>query len=264
VSAEASRPQAESPQRPTSELIIGRHPILEALRAGRRLNRLMVAEGAHGAAPSEILRLAAERSVTVQRVPRERLDALSDHHQGVVADAAPYVYAEFSDVLDALERADREYPPLVLAVDALQDPQNFGNLLRTALAIGVEAVILPERRSVGVTPAVGRASAGAIEHLRIARVVNLTQTLNDLKQAGLWVVGLDAEAPESYLNVDLAGPLVVVVGSEGAGLGRLVAETCDTTVRLPMVGPLDSLNAAVAGSVVLYEALRQRRLAAPA
>jgi 23S rRNA (guanosine2251-2'-O)-methyltransferase len=221
----------------------------------------MVADGAHGAAPSEILRLAAERNIPVQRVPRERLDALSDHHQGIVADAAPYAYADFAQVVGAIRDAPKGQPPLVLAVDALQDPQNFGNLLRTALAVGVQAVILPERRSVGVTPAVGRASAGAIEHLQVARVVNLTRALGELKQAGLWIVGLDAGAAASYDETDLTMPLALVVGSEGSGLSRLVGQTCDVTVRLPMGAQLDSLNAAVAGSVVLYEALRQRRAA---
>ena len=221
----------------------------------------MVAEGAHGGGADEALRLAAERSVPTQRVPRERLDAIADHHQGVIAEAAPYAYAELAQIVAAARQAPPERPPTVLAVDALQDPQNFGSLLRTAVAVGAIGAILPERRSVAVTPAVGRASAGTIEHLPIARVVNLVRALRELKEAGLWVVGLDARAETSYDAADLTMPLVVVVGAEGAGLGRLVAETCDLTVRLPMVGPTESLNAAVAGSIVLYEALRQRRQA---
>jgi 23S rRNA (guanosine2251-2'-O)-methyltransferase len=239
-------------------LVIGRNPILEALRAGRRLHRVMVAEGAHGAAVDEILRLAAERSVPTQRVPRERLDAIADHNQGLIAEASPYVYAELAEILAAARDAPPERPPIVLAVDALQDPQNFGSLLRTAAAVGAIGAVLPERRSVAVTPAVGRASAGTIERLPIARVVNLVRALEELKHAGLWVVGLDARAETRYDRADLTVPLVVVVGAEGSGLGRLVAETCDLTVRLPMVGPTESLNAAVAGSIVLYEVLRQR------
>lgn len=279
---------------PSPELVIGRHPVLEALRAGRRrLHSIMVAEGAHGAGLAEITALAAERKVRLQRVPRQRLDTLVDHHQGLVARAAPYPYVGFGALLVGAGLAPPEpvktphsrsnsgsssqpagaepappeprqtpnpRPPLLLAVDALQDPQNFGGLLRTALAVGVGGVILPERRSVAVTPAVGRASAGAIEHLRIARVVNLPRALKELKQAGLWIVGLATDAPQTYDQADLSLPLVLVVGSEGSGLSRLVAETCDLTIRLPMLGPLDSLNAAVAGSVVLYEALRQRGL----
>lgn len=248
-------------ERPALELVIGRHPVIEALRAGRRVVRLLVVDDGPSEAGQDVLKLAAERSVPVQRVPRERLDRLADHHQGVIAEAAPYVYADFDELVGAIRGMPPERPPLVLAVDALQDPQNFGSLLRTALAVGAAGVVLPERRAVSVTPAVGRASAGAIEHLRIARVVNLHRALERLKEAGLWVVGLDAEGRELYDRADLTVPLVVVVGAEGHGLGRLTRETCDLLVRLPMLGPLDSLNAAVAGSIVLYEALRQRRRA---
>jgi 23S rRNA (guanosine2251-2'-O)-methyltransferase len=271
---------------PAADLVIGRHPIVEALRAGRRrLHTIMVAEGSHGQAPAEIARLASERNVRIERVPRERLDSLADHHQGLIARAAPYPYISLASLLVgpeaalslskglalpvAVGTADPQHganatdapsqrPPLLLAVDALQDPQNFGSLLRTALAVGVDGVLLPERRSVTVTPAVGRASAGAIEHLRIARVVNLTRALKELKQAGLWIVGLAADGKQTYDQADLTTPLALVVGSEGSGLSRLVAESCDLTVRLPMLGPLDSLNAAVAGSIVLYEVQRQR------
>ena len=220
----------------------------------------MVAEGADGAGVQGVLRLATERSVGVQVVPRERLDALADHHQGIIAEAAPYQYVELEDLLASVSGAPPERPALLVAVDALQDPHNFGALLRTAVAVGASGAILPERRAVGVTPAVGRASAGAIEYLKIARVVNLPRALIAAKEVGLWVVGLDGSGRESYDKVDLSVPLVVVVGAEGAGLGRLVAETCDIVARLPMIGPIDSLNVAVAGSIVLYEALRQRRI----
>jgi 23S rRNA (guanosine2251-2'-O)-methyltransferase len=219
----------------------------------------MVAEEADSAAVAEVTGLASIRGIQVQRVPRTRLDSLADHHQGLIADAAPYAYADFDELVDSLREAPAERPPLVLAVDAVQDPQNFGTLIRTAAAVGAAGVVLPERRAVGVTPAVGRASAGAIEHLPIARVVNLPRALEQLKQAGLWVAGLDMGGETVYDQADLQVPLVVVVGAEGAGLGRLVAQTCDLRLRLPMVGPIDSLNAAVAGSIVLYEALRQRR-----
>jgi 23S rRNA (guanosine2251-2'-O)-methyltransferase len=220
----------------------------------------MMAEGAHGPVTTDVLRLASERGVAVRYVPRERLDMLADHHQGLVADATPYAYADFESMLEAARARSAERPPLLLALDAMQDPQNFGSLLRTALATDVDGVILPERRSVGVTAAVGRSSAGAIEHLKIVRVVNLVRAIRVLQRVGLWAVGLDASAEDIYYEADLTVPLVLVVGSEGAGLGKLVSETCDMTVRLPMVGPLDSLNAAVAGSIVLYEAVRQRRL----
>lgn len=219
----------------------------------------MVAEEADSAAVVAVTKLALARSVPIQRVSRSRLDSLADHHQGLIADAAPYSYVEFEALIELVRAAPPERPPLVLAVDAVQDPQNFGTLIRTAAAVGAAGVVLPERRAVGVTPAVGRASAGAIEHLSIARVVNLPRALEQLKQVGLWVAGLDAGGELAYDQADLRVPLVVVVGGEGAGLGRLVGQTCDLRLRLPMVGPIDSLNAAVAGSIVLYEALRQRR-----
>jgi 23S rRNA (guanosine2251-2'-O)-methyltransferase len=146
----------------------------------------------------------------------------------------------------------------VLALDSLQDPQNFGTLLRTAAAVGAVGVLLPEHRAVGVTPAVAKAAAGATEHLAVARVTNMVRALGELKAAGLWVVGLEAEAEQSYDAVDLAMPLVVVIGGEGKGLGRLVGERCDLLVKLPMAGMTESLNAAVAGSIVLFEAYRQR------
>lgn len=228
------------------------------MKAGRAVHRVLVTEGTHRALPAEIVRLAAERNVTLKKVTRERLDSLADHHQGLIAEAAPYQYADFSDLVSLARAAPDDRPPLLLALDSVQDPQNFGTLLRSAVAVGATGVILPERRAVGVTAAVGRASAGAIEHLRIARVVNLVRALTDLKRAGLWIVGLDAAGSQIYHQANLVVPLVVVVGSEGTGLGRLVAETCDLLVRLEMPGPIDSLNVAVAGSIVLYEALRQR------
>jgi 23S rRNA (guanosine2251-2'-O)-methyltransferase len=192
------------------------------------------------------------------------LDALAEHHQGVVAEAAPFVYAELSELLAQSEAEAPAETPFLLAVDSLQDPQNFGSLLRTALAVGARGVLLPERRAVSVTPAVGRASAGAIEYLRIAQVTNLVRSLREAKDHGYWIVGLDMDGATPYCEADLQGPLVVVVGGEGSGLGRLVAETCDLLVRIPMQGPLDSLNAAVAGSLVLYEAYRQRQSSASA
>jgi 23S rRNA (guanosine2251-2'-O)-methyltransferase len=231
------------------------------LRGDRRIYRIMLAEEADGPGIEEIARLASARGITLQRVARTRLDSLADHHQGVIADGAPYAYADFEALLGRLRTLPAERPAIVLAVDALQDPQNFGTLLRTAAAVGASGVLLPERRSVGVTPAVGRASAGAIEHLSIARVVNLSRALKQLKEVGLWVVGLDAGADQVYDQADLTVPLAIVVGAEGPGLSRLIGESCDLKVRLPLVGAIDALNAAVAGSIVLYEALRQRRAA---
>ncbi|MCC7105769.1 MAG: 23S rRNA (guanosine(2251)-2'-O)-methyltransferase RlmB [Chloroflexi bacterium] len=240
------------------ELIIGRHPVREAIRAGRKIRRVMIAAGAHGAGLDEVLELASAAGLHIETVARERLESIDPHHQGVVAEAAPYQYAELEEVLAACRAASPGEPPLVLALDSLTDPHNLGSLARTALSAGAAGLILPERRAVGVTQGVGRASAGAVEHLRIVQVVNLGRALDRLKEAGLWVAGLEARASRRYDQADLTMPLCIVIGSESGGLGRLIREKCDILLNLPMAGRLDSLNAAMAGAIVMYEALRQR------
>jgi 23S rRNA (guanosine2251-2'-O)-methyltransferase len=242
-----------------SETVYGKQPVRELLRAGRRVRRLLVAAGAReNANLREIVELAERRRVPVQQVGREALDRLGEHHQGVAAETDPYPYVDLGALVARTRAAP---PPLFLALDSLQDPQNFGTLLRTAAAVGVAGVLLPEHRAVGVTAGVRRASAGAVEHLRIARVANLARALDQLKEAGAWVVGLEAGAPTPYDAVDARGPTVVVVGSEEQGLRRLVREACDFLVALPMEHVIDSLNAAVAGSLVLYAYYRQRQRA---
>ncbi len=238
------------------ETIYGRQAIREALRAGRRVRRLLVARGARdNAVLRELVALAAAQRVPVQNVERAQLDRLTDHHQGVAAEVEPYAYADLSDLLYAV-RGTR--PPLYLVLDSLQDPQNFGTLLRAAAAVGVAGVVLPQHRAVGVTPGVRRASAGTVERLRVVRATNLVRALEQLKAAGVWIVGLDAAAPQRYDTVDARGPTALVVGSEEHGLSRLVRQTCDFVVSLPMEPGVESLNAAVAGSIVLYEYYRQR------
>lgn len=238
--------------------LAGRNAVMEALRAGHRVRQVLVDERAdvRDSAVRQILEAATAGGIPVERVPRARLDAVDPRHRGVAAEVEPFAYRPFGDLLEACRRGGGS--ALVLALDALQDPQNFGTLLRTALAVSATGVVLPERRSVGVTPAVVRASAGAAEHLAISQVPNLGRSLELLKSAGLWIVGLDVRGGVPYDEAGLSGPLALVVGSEGAGLGRLVLERCDLLVHLPMAGPTESLNAAVAGSVVLYHVFRQR------
>jgi len=237
------------------ELIYGRNAVHECLRAGRReVFKLIVAEGAQDkGALAASLDLAAEKRIPIQRAPRAQLDQVSQGHQGVVAEASGYPYVALDDLL----RPGRL--PFFLVLDCIQDPQNLGTLLRTAEAAGVSGVIIAEDRAAAITPAVVNASSGATEHLRIARVTNITRTLQTLQKADVWVVGLeDAPDAQDYTAVDLRGPLAIVVGSEGQGIRRLVRQTCDVLVKLPMYGAVTSLNAAVAGSIVLYETLRQR------
>lgn len=220
------------------------------------MRRILVAQTAHGQPVRELLAEAEARRVPVEFVPRARLDAAAPHHQGVLAEVEPFAYTPFEHLLHQLRGA--RYAPLVLALDHVQDPQNLGALLRTACALGASGAILPERRAAEITPAAAKASAGAVEHLPIARVTNLVRALEDLKELGLWVVGLDARGDEPLWEVDLTGPTVLVVGSEGEGLSRLVREHCDFVARVPMPGPMESLNVTAAGSLALYEALRQR------
>lgn len=244
----------------TEEVIWGRNAVLEALRGTRPVRRLVVAQGAHEkGALAAILAEAKERHLPLQRLPREALDRLcgSDRHQGVALLTSAYEYADVEDIL-ATARARGE-EALVLVLDAVQDPQNLGTLIRTAEAAGAHGLILPRHRSAGLTAAVAKASAGAIEHLKAAQVPNLARALDDLKKAGLWVVGIDMAGEFTYDSADLNRALALVVGGEGQGVHRLIKEKCDFTVRLPMRGKIASLNAAVAGSIVLYEAARQRQ-----
>lgn len=243
------------------DLLVGRNAVREALRAGRRrVYRLLIGEGTHEAgALAEIIALAETRGIEPQRVPKADLDRQADAltHQGVMAYASLYPYADLDAILALAQERGEE--PLLLALDSVQDPQNVGSLLRTAEAVGVQGVIVPERRAAGISPAVSRASAGAVEHLLVAEVTNLVRTLEGLKERGMWVVGVEG-VPEAqdYRTVDLAMPLALVVGGEGPGMRRLVREACDLLVRLPMRGQIESLNVSVAGSVVLYRAWEAR------
>ncbi len=249
------------------EIIYGRNAVLEALksrRPGAKVNRLLVADGVdekEGGPISQVQQLAAEQrpAVPVRKLPRYELDRLTNqaNHQGIAAEVPEYRYADF----DRLIESSGDNPQaLFLVLDSLQDPQNLGTLFRTAEAVGVTGVILPERRAAGVTPAVRNASSGAVEHLQIALVVNLPRALDQLREAAIWVAGLEDEKRAlEYDRASLSGRLALVVGNEGAGLGRLVREKCDFFVILPMRGQVASLNAAVAGSVALYEVLRQQR-----
>jgi 23S rRNA (guanosine2251-2'-O)-methyltransferase len=239
--------------------IYSRHAVRECLRAKRRaVQKLWLAEG-NDDAPilRDIQQLAQAARVPIATTKRDALNAVSQHHQGVVLDAGAYPYVDLDTIL--ARAAERAEPPFVLVLDAIQDTQNFGALIRTAEAVGVHGVVIPERRSAGVTPAVANASSGASEHMLIAQVVNLTRAVEVLKKCDVWVSALDGGSDAQPLfKADLKGPLAIVVGSEGEGVHRLVRETCDFVLSLPMLGRIESLNAAMAGSVALYEALRQR------
>jgi len=243
------------------EILTGRNPVFEALRAHRRQGfRLLTAESAQEKGRlGEILQLCAAQKIPCERVQRTRLDNLGAHHQGVALEASGYPYADLTDMLDLAEQ--RNEPPFLLILDTLQDPQNLGTLLRTAEAVGVHGVLLPLRHTVTVTPAVVHASSGASEHLLIAQA-NLAQSIETLKTAGVWVIGLESslQGVEAH-RLRLDGSLALVVGSEAEGMRPLVRSTCDGLLRLPMRGQVDSLNAAVAGSIALYLAWQARQFA---
>lgn len=242
------------------EFIPSRNAVYETLRAKRRqFFQLEVAEGAQEKGRlAEILQMAGERKIPVVKAPRARMDKIHPGHQGVLLEASGYPYVNLQDILDLAER--KQEAPFILMLDSLNDPQNFGSLLRTAEAVGVHGVILPLARSVGVTPAVVNASSGASEHLLIAQV-NLSQAIDTFRLADIWTVGLDeaGEAFEKAHEKHLQGRLALVVGSEGEGIRPLVRSKCDFLLRLPMEGRIESLNAAVAGSVALYMAYMARR-----
>ncbi len=241
-----------------ADYIWGRYPVLEAMRSRRRVQRILVAQGPRDPALGQVLDQARRVGVPVETTSRRRLDDLTHNanHQGVMAVTLP---REYADVEEILRRAqDLGEDALILVLDAIQDVQNLGSLIRTAEVVGAHGVIIPEHRAAGLTPAVDKTSAGAVEFLPIAQVTNITRTLDDLKKRGLWCIGLAAEAGVTYDKATLTGPIALVVGNEGKGISRLVREHCDLLVRIPMRGHISSLNAAVAGSVALYEIWRQR------
>jgi len=246
----------------SSNLIYGVNAVLEALRAGtRQIETITVLESARPDRLKPLIELARQKGVPVHRVPRLDLDRTLGEvrHQGVVARIAAARYADADELLDKLEgKIGTADPPLVLGLDAIEDPRNMGSILRTAECSGVHGVFIAERRAVGLTGTVAKVAAGALEYVPVARVTNLVRLIEQLKARNIWVVGAAAEARQSYTEWDWKLPAAIFLGNEGSGLHRLVREHCDTLVRIPVVGKLDSLNVSVAAGVLLYEARRQR------
>ncbi len=261
VRSQAKEPFAEPPAVLPEDAVVGRNAVLELLKGGRDVNRLLVAEGSPAGSLAEILARARAQGVIVETVTRSRLDAIAAgyRHQGVLAYAAPVPYADLDELLDTA--AAQDSPPFLLLLDGIEDPQNLGAILRTADAAGVSGVIIPKRRSCPLSAAVAKTSAGAVEYVPVARAANLVQTIGRLKERGYWVAGADMTGRAEYYEADLTGALALVIGGEGKGLSRLVKEKCDFLVRLPMMGRINSLNASVAAAVLMYEAVRQRRKA---
>jgi 23S rRNA (guanosine2251-2'-O)-methyltransferase len=244
--------------------LTGIHAVREALGAGRALERIVIARGRHGERIEEIVQLARTRGVPVRFEDRSQVDhfAGTREHQGVVALAAAKPASNLEDLLRKAVRPDTKKGLLVL-LDGVEDPQNLGAVVRTALAAGADGVVIPERRAAGLTESVARASAGALAHLPVARVTNLVRAMEDLKEAGYWLVGLEEHAENRYTDADLTVSVGVVLGSEGKGLHELVRRRCDFLVSIPATGPVRSLNVSVAAGIVLFEAVRQRNESKP-
>lgn len=242
----------------TKDKIEGRNPVIEALKSQRDIEKIIIAKGAKEGSINKIIGMAKDRGIFIQYVERQKLNAMSEtnNHQGVIALVAAYGYIQFEDILRRAEEKGED--AFVLILDEIMDPHNLGSIMRTANAVGVHGIIIPKRRSVGLTAVVAKTSAGAIEYVPVAKVSNIPQTMERLKQSGLWVVGSDMEGEVEHFNGDLKGPIALVIGSEGKGIGRLIKEKCDFLVKIPMVGKVSSLNASVAAATLMYEVFRQR------
>jgi 23S rRNA (guanosine2251-2'-O)-methyltransferase len=241
----------------SQEYIIGRNPVMEAIRAGRDINKIWISEGANKGQIHKLIELANENKVLIQTAPNKKLDSMVEgNHQGVVAHVAAYEYAELDDLFTLAEKRNEQ--PFFLILDEIEDPHNLGSIMRTADAVGAHGIIIPKRRAVGLTAAVAKSSTGAIEYIPVARVTNLARTIEDLKERGLWIVGTDAKGADDYRNLDGNMSIGLIIGSEGKGMSRILREKCDFLIKLPMVGKVTSLNASVAASLLMYEVYRKR------
>jgi 23S rRNA (guanosine2251-2'-O)-methyltransferase len=235
----------------------GRNPVIEAIKNNREIDKIMIANSAKEGSIKKIIGMAKEKNLVIQYVEKQKLDEIGESHahQGVIAQVSEYKYADLDEVLEDVKSKDED--PFFIILDEINDPHNLGSIIRTADAVGAHGVIIPKRRSVHITPVVIKASAGAIEYVPVCKVTNIVNTIKKLKDEGLWIAAVDMDGDVFY-EQNMKGPLGLVIGSEGYGISRLVKENCDFKVKMPMVGNVTSLNASVAGSIVLYEVLKQR------
>lgn len=253
---------APAPVAPVAEEIVqenllsGRNPIREALKAGRDIEKLLVQRGELSGSAREIVQMAREQHILVQEVDKSRLDDITPHHQGLLAFASAYQYSTVDAMLEEAQAKGED--PFLILLDGVTDPHNLGAIIRSAECVGAHGVIVPERRSVGLTPAAVKASAGAVEHMKVARVTNLNRTIEELKKQNVWTYALDMDGTD-YEKVNFKGGVALIIGAEGEGVSRLTLETCDQKVSLPMAGHIDSLNASVAAGIVMYRVLSSRR-----
>ncbi|OEH93170.1 23S rRNA (guanosine(2251)-2'-O)-methyltransferase RlmB [Bacillus solimangrovi] len=240
-----------------NEWIAGKNPVLEALRSGRDINKVWIAEGTQRTTVQQLQKLAKESNTIVQIVPKQKLEqVVGKNHQGVAASVAAYTYADLDDIIEIAKKKNED--PFILLLDEIEDPHNLGSILRTADSVGVHGVVIPKRRAVGLTNAVAKSSTGAIEYVPVARVTNMARTIDELKDRGFWIAGTDASAKQDFRQMSVDMPLGVVIGSEGRGMSRLIKDKCDFLLSLPMVGQVTSLNASVAAGLLMYEVYRKR------
>lgn len=255
---EYKKPENMQPEPEQDHILCGRNPIREALRTGREIEKLLVQKGELSGSAREIVQTARAQKILVQEVDKRRMDEIALHHQGLIAFASAYAYATVEDILAEADK--KQESPFIIMLDGVTDPHNLGAIIRTAECVGAHGVIIPQHRSVGLTPAAVKASAGAIEHIRVARVTNLNRTIEDLKRNGIWTYAVTMDGKD-YEKVDFHGGTALVIGAEGEGISRLTTEKCDLAVSLPMKGALDSLNASVAAGIIMYRVLSCRRKA---
>ena len=252
---DAGRPREEAAELPEN-LLVGRNPIREALRAGRPMEKLLVMKGDLSGSAREIAAMAREAGVIVQEVERSRLDQVYPNHQGLLAYVSSASYSTLEDIFACAE--ERHEDPFIMVLDGVTDPHNLGAIIRSAECAGAHGVVIPERRSAGLNPACVKAAAGALEYMRVARVPNLNRAIEEMKEKGVWVYAADMDGEDVY-RADLTGPAAIVVGAEGEGVSQLVLKNCDRTLSIPMFGRIGSLNASVAAGIMLYEVARARR-----
>lgn len=240
------------------DLIIGRNAVIEALKSDRTIECVYVSKGDLEGSIKVALGLAKDRGVVIKEADRRKLDTMCDglNHQGIVARVTPFKYCEVNDILEDTKR--KEQQPFIVILDEIEDPHNLGSIIRTAELCGVHGIIIPKRRNVGVTSTVYKCSAGAIEHMKIAKVTNINATIDMLKEQGIWIYGADIDGKDYSYNTDFSGPCALIIGSEGKGISNLTLKKCDLLVKIPMIGKINSLNASVAGGIMMYEVLKGR------
>ena len=251
--------ETEKEKKMFDDQVEGRNSVLELLETGKDINKIYIANGEHHGSIKRIIAIAKERKIILVEVEKNKLNEMSqtENNQGVIAIVPPFEYCEVEDILE--EAKKRNEKPFILILDGIEDPHNLGSIIRTAETAGVHGIIIPKRRAVAVNSTVNKVSAGAVEHMKIARVNNINDTIKFLKDNGLWIVGTDGDTKTTYYEQDLTGAIGIVIGSEGYGMSRLTKENCDFMVKIPMKGKVTSLNASVSAGIIMYEAVKQRK-----